>query len=139
MSPLLGQPVHPPTINVETTEPAPVLADATGGGGGAASATAVADIPPQERPRQYLLTDADSRVNQLLGRPSLRVTLEPHWRLHPGGVPKEILDGLTRFNSIYAAADRQAIKDAGLDVVPSVATRVAGSTLDFRIEFEVRK
>lgn len=112
--------------------------------GGAALVTEHNEIPPQERPRNVVVTEggtlstSERGVAGALGRAPLRVQLEPHWYLHPGGPPKEMVEGIAAYNAYQAQIEQGTVRaKGGLTTQP--VTRRAGSVLDFSVEFEVRK
>lgn len=147
-SSLIGPPVKPPTITVRApAEPAAATnADLTGAGtaGAAGPVTGLELLPPQERPRDVVivgstaLTAADRRASALLGRQLYKVDIEPHWRLNPGGVPREIRERVAEYNAMQAATVQQVLLSSGAASAINVA-RTAGGVLDFSIELEVRK
>ncbi len=150
-SALLGVPVRPPSIKVEAEEPPGTLAsaDATGagggGGGGAALMTPRDEIAALERPRNVIVTESwnaltadERRTAELIGRRPQRVMIEPHWHLHPGGVPRQVAEGVAAYNAEQAQWEKLVLKGQGQTAVPPVERR-AGSVLDFTVEFEVRK
>lgn len=147
-SALLGQPVRPPSILVQTSEPEPeALAGATGAaGGGAGLSVRDEEIAPLERPRNVVVSEAwsglspsERRTAEALGRRPLRVQAEPHWHLHPGGVPRSVVEGIADYNAAQANSERSALQAMGLSLVADPVVRRAGSVLEFTIEFEVRK
>ena len=142
---LLGQPARPPSISVETTPDAVVASLSASDAGGAGRVGSWDDLPPQERPRGVMVVEGwgdlgrGGRAAELLGRPLFRVAPEPHWHLHPGGIPKEVTEGIARYNAMQAAAVQQAVSAANLEAVQANDARRAGSVLTFTVEFEVRK
>jgi hypothetical protein len=146
-SPLIGAPVRPPTINVETHEPVAVQADAgAGAGGGASLMTPRDEVAALERPRNVILSESwealtpqERQTAELLGRRPQRVMVEPHWHLHPGGVPKAISEGIAAYNAEQSSWEQLVLKGTGRSLVATAAPRTAPSMLDFSVEFEVRK
>ncbi len=147
-SALIGQPVRPPSISVQTSEP---LAETEAGaiavaGLGAGARPGDEEIAPLERPRNVVVTESwsalspeERRAAELLGRQPIRVMAEPHWHLHPGGVPRAVSEGIANYNAEQASATRAAARALGLSLEPEPVPRRAGSVLEFTIEFEVRK
>lgn len=146
-SALIGQPVRPPSISVETTEPVTEPGGAVAVAGiGAGAAARDDEIAPLERPRNVVVTESwsalspeERRAAELLGRQPIRVMAEPHWHLHPGGVPRAVVEGIANYNAEQSSATRAAARALGLSLEPEPVPRRAGSVLEFTIEFEVRK
>jgi hypothetical protein len=145
-SPLLGQPVLPPSINVATDEPQRALLNAGAGGGGGAPLVTDDELTPLARPRNVVVEEewtgltAQERAAALaLGRRPQRVAPEPHWRLHPGGVPKEVLQGIAAYNAEQANWEQLVAKSVAPAVPDLPVVPRAASMLNFIIEFEVRK
>jgi hypothetical protein len=146
-SPLLGPPLRPPQIVVEETPPPSGAAlGGASGARGAGSQLGADEISPHERPRGVIVEDgfaglsaAERRAADLLGRRPIRVRPEPHWYLHPGGVPKHVQEGIERYNVMQATVAQHALREAGLGPQATIQGPRAASMLDFTVELEVRK
>jgi Tfp pilus assembly PilM family ATPase len=150
-SPLLGQPVRPPSLAVASDEPEAAQAETNAAMAGAGATGTVAgrdreDIEALARPRNVILdeswanlTDAERRTAEMLGRRPQRVQIEPHWHLHPGGVPKEVLKGVADYNAEQSNWERAVLASSGQAAELPVVERRPGSVLNFTVEFEVRK
>lgn len=147
-SPLIGPPVRPPAINVQTNEPAVVTADAGAGGAGAGADLMMTrdEIAPLERPRNVIVSESwtnlspeDRRTAESLGRRPQRVMIEPHWHFHPGGVPKAVAEGVAAYNAEQRSWEQLVLKGTGLKTEAPVIERRSPAVLDFTVELEVRK
>ena len=141
-SDLIGQPVRPPTITVSGNDPEVV--DAAAGGGGGGQMLAKEEIAALQRPRNSIvadswdaLTPAERRTAEALGRNPQRVMIEPHWHLHPGGVPEDVVKGAAAYNEEQNSWEQLVARETGRVATP--VERKAGAVLDFTVEFEVRK
>lgn len=146
-SALLGKPVRPPSISVQTSEPATELpAGGAGAIGGAGLAGRDDDVAALERPRNVVvaqslgaLSPADRQAAEVLGRRTPHVQAEPHWHLHPGGVPRDVAEGIAIYNAEQDRTWRSRVNAMQASLAPEPVVRRAGSVLEFSIEFEVRK
>jgi hypothetical protein len=138
-SPLLGQPVRPPSMSVQAYDPADAGPETLEPSGPAAAlATPHDEVDALARPRNVILTEpGGAPVNDPRAARPRQVAAEPHWQLHPGGVPKAVANGIAAYNTEQAGQAQAAQRTAALPAAP--VERRAGSVLEFSVEFEVRK